>query len=50
MGEVIELKLDVYCCARCQIPMTSATAEDREDGLYCDRCLEAAVDGEEASE
>lgn len=32
-------------CAECGIPMTSATAEDREDGLFCDKCLTAAVDG-----
>jgi hypothetical protein len=47
MGEVIKLEREQHCCAKCQIPMTSATAEGREDCLYCDRCLEAMIDGEE---
>lgn len=41
---VIELLHDAHCCAQCAIPMTTATAEDREDGLYCDKCLTELVD------
>ena len=41
---VIELEAAAHACAGCRIPMTSSTAEGREDGLYCDRCLEAIVD------
>ncbi len=33
-----------YSCARCRTAMTSETAEGREDGLYCDKCLEAIID------
>lgn len=46
MGQVIELERDVHCCANCGIPMTSATAEGREDGLFCDKCFETFIDGE----
>ena len=48
MGEIIEFKQDAHCCARCRIPMTTATAEGREDGLYCDTCLEFLIDNDGA--
>lgn len=45
MGQVVMMIVrDQPCCARCGIPMTSATADGREDGLYCDKCLEALID------
>ena len=31
-------------CAECRIPITSATAEGREDELICDKCLNELAD------
>lgn len=45
MSEVIKIVRDLHCCASCEIPMTTATAEGREDGFYCDKCLEVFIDG-----
>lgn len=45
MGDILDLPTTPGPrCAECKIPMTSTTAEGREDGLYCDKCLTALVD------
>lgn len=46
MGEVVAFEQNVRCCAGCQIPLTTATAEGREDCFHCDKCLEAIIDGD----
>jgi hypothetical protein len=31
-------------CGKCGCPLTFETAEGREDGLYCDKCITAIAD------
>jgi len=44
MNAILKFPDSANPCAECGVPITSATAEGREDGLYCDRCLTAIVD------
>lgn len=44
MGVVAKLADGTNPCGKCGIPLTSATAEGREDGLYCDKCLTEIAD------
>lgn len=49
MGAVIDFPVDWNICALCEAQLTPDTAPGREDGLYCDSCLERIVDRVDAT-